>query len=204
MKINEKISALIDAYIELAQEHHYDDSQIIDSLTDIFDEKELKDFGFGNFVYNYFHDGETQQNSVVPVDISRVAYDLYKQHWVDQHTTPWMRMQSIREYHNYVQECRNEDVMPPSYEDYLMDYGFQGALYACYDEFCDEEYHDVGYIKFLLGDDEELLKLYYADIDVGHEEVEDLSVVADVLSEAESRCLACAAHENAEIEHILD
>ena len=204
MKSNEKISALIDAYIELAQNHHYNDSQIIDSLTDIFDEEELKDLGYGDFIFNYFYDVEEPQKPVVLEDISKIAYELYKQDWVDSHTTPWHRLQSIREYHDYVQECRSEGEVPDSYEDYLFDYGFQGSLYVCYDEFCDEEYHDIGYIKHLLGNDKGLLERYYTDIDAAHEETEDLSTVADVLSDAESKCLACAAHENAVIEQMLD
>lgn len=202
MKINEKISALIDAYIELAQNHHYNDSQIIDSLTDIFDEEELKDLGYGDFIFNYFHDDE--EHPVSLVDISKVAYDLYVEDWVEQHTTPEMRLQSIREYHTYAQECREEGEKPCSYESYLAEHGYNGSLYVCYDEFCDMEYHDKDYIRSLLGDDVSLVNLYYKDIDCWFEESEDLSVVADVLSEAESRCLACAAHENAEVEQMLD
>ena len=213
MKSSEKISALIDAYIELAQNHHYNDSQIIDSLADIFDEEELVELGYGDFVHDYFHDNEEETERTAPLveplpsienDISKIAYALYKQDWVDCHTTPWQRLQSIREYHDYVQECHDEGETPMSYEEYLFDYGFQGSLYVCYEEFCDEEYHDIGYIKHLLGDDEGLLERYYADLDAAHEENEALSIVADVLSEAESKCLAGVAHENAQIEQILD
>lgn len=58
MKATEKISALIDAYIELAHNHFYNDSQIIDALTDIFDEEELGRLGFSDFIECYFLDGE--------------------------------------------------------------------------------------------------------------------------------------------------
>ena len=204
MKSNEKFSALIDAYIELAQNHHYDDSQIFDSLTDIFDENELVELGFGDFVHNYFHDSEEVRKPVSFLDISKVVYELYKQNWIDQHTTPFERLQSIREYFAYVQECREESVEPDSYEGYLEDYGFSGSLYACYDEFCDTEYHDVGYIKHLLRDEETLLKQYYEDVDYSFGCSEDLSVVAEVLSAAESRYVECAAHDNVEIEQMLD
>lgn len=56
MKNSKKIAALIDAYIELAQAHSYDDSQIIDALTDIFDRKELEELGYAEFIKNYFED----------------------------------------------------------------------------------------------------------------------------------------------------
>lgn len=45
----EKIKALIDAYVELAQESGHSYSQIVQSLTDIFDKDELKEMGYGDF-----------------------------------------------------------------------------------------------------------------------------------------------------------
>lgn len=62
MNPKEKVTALIGAYIELAQAHSYDDSQIIDALTDIFDEEELEELVFGSFVEEYFHDGEMKRS----------------------------------------------------------------------------------------------------------------------------------------------
>ena len=53
---SQKVSALINAYIELAQRENYDDAQIIDALTDIFYQHELEELGFENFVRNYFED----------------------------------------------------------------------------------------------------------------------------------------------------
>lgn len=196
MKANEQIIALIDAYIELAKRHSYKDSQIIDALTDIFEEDELVSLGYGEFL---------KDEVLAPeIDISKIAYELYKQDWVDEHTTREGRLQSIREYHDYVQECAEDGFEADSYEDWLFEVGYHGALYVCYDEFCDEEYHDVGYVKSLLGGDEVLLKKYYEDIDCAYEETEDLSVVSEVLSHAEQRYAACAAHESIENEFGLD
>lgn len=56
MKNSRKIVALIDAYIELAQAHSYDDSQIIDALTDIFDREELEELGYAEFIRAYFEE----------------------------------------------------------------------------------------------------------------------------------------------------
>lgn len=53
MNCSDQIAALIDAYIELGQREHYDDSQIADSLLDIFSETDLKCLGFGDFIKNH-------------------------------------------------------------------------------------------------------------------------------------------------------
>lgn len=56
MRNSEKTFALIEAYIELAQRHSYNDSQIIDSLTDIFDRDELEELGYSEFIRAYFEE----------------------------------------------------------------------------------------------------------------------------------------------------
>lgn len=56
MENNGKIIALIDAYIELAQAHSYNDSQIIDALTDIFDRNELEMLGYAGFIQPYYEE----------------------------------------------------------------------------------------------------------------------------------------------------
>lgn len=98
-------------------------------------------------------------------DISELAYQLYIQDWIDQHTTPEIRLQSIREYYAYIQECMADgDPTPDSYENYLDENGYHGSLYVCYDEFCDAEYLDAGYITHLLNNEPMLVKAYHADI----------------------------------------
>lgn len=54
MKFSEKVKSLIDAYIELGQRTGFDDSQIIDALTDIFDKEELDELGYADFIKDYF------------------------------------------------------------------------------------------------------------------------------------------------------
>lgn len=53
-----KCAAVVSAYIDLCQHHFYNDSQIIDALTDVFDREELDGMGFGDFIKNYFDDAE--------------------------------------------------------------------------------------------------------------------------------------------------
>lgn len=57
-KCAEKESSLISAYIELAQQNFYDDAQIIDDLSGIFTRKDLEELGYGDFIKDYFDDGE--------------------------------------------------------------------------------------------------------------------------------------------------
>ncbi|MCL2798644.1 MAG: hypothetical protein FWD58_11470 [Firmicutes bacterium] len=49
MKGNEKIRALIDAYIEVCREN-YEDTQILMALSDIFDINELVELGYADFI----------------------------------------------------------------------------------------------------------------------------------------------------------
>lgn len=99
------------------------------------------------------------------LDISKMAYDLYKQDWLDTHTTPEMRLQTIRDFYSYIQECISSYELPDSYEDWLFENGIpRGGFYVCYEEFCDAEYRDPEYVRFLLNNDDALMKLYYQDI----------------------------------------
>ncbi len=98
-------------------------------------------------------------------EISKIAYDLYVQAWLDEHTTPELRLQSIRNYYRYAQECTVDKSEPESYKDWLSEIGFNGSTYVCYEEFCEMEYHDKDYIRELLGEDDKLIEIYYKDIE---------------------------------------
>ena len=54
--LRDKVSRLIDAYIRLGLEDCHNDADIIDALAKIFTYEELKDFGAGGFVRDYFED----------------------------------------------------------------------------------------------------------------------------------------------------
>jgi len=56
-KCAKKVSSLISAYIELAQQNFYDDVEIISDLTGIFTRKDLENLGYGDFK-DYFDEGE--------------------------------------------------------------------------------------------------------------------------------------------------
>ena len=56
--LRDKMSRLIDVYIKLGLEDCHNDADIIDALAEIFTYEELKDFGAGDFVRDYFEDGD--------------------------------------------------------------------------------------------------------------------------------------------------
>lgn len=95
--------------------------------------------------------------------ISKLCYELYKVDWKHSHMiTKEVEMDSIK---NYYEGLVDEDV-EYTYSDYLEEFGYDGELYVCYEEFLENEYLEEDYICGLL-DNAELIILYYQDI---HEE----------------------------------
>lgn len=94
--------------------------------------------------------------------IRELCYELYKVDWKHSHMiTAQREMDSIMDYYECVTDSNFEEY---TYNDYLEDFGYQGELYACYDEFLDAEYRDVDYMRALL-DDDKLVNLYHKDIE---------------------------------------
>lgn len=91
--------------------------------------------------------------------ISKIAYELYKQDWIDTHTNARQRLDSIVNY--YIET--DEQYSSTTYEEYLDDVGFSGEIYACYDEFLENEYLEKDYIIGLLKDTK-LIYFYINDI----------------------------------------
>lgn len=106
-------------------------------------------------------------------DISEVAYELYKQDWIDTHTTKEERLNVLRGYHIYRQDCIEEDFEIDSFEEWIWEIGYVDGIYVCYDEFLDNEYLEKDYIKELLNDDN-LYKMYLKDLEnLDNEEDDD-------------------------------
>ena len=83
--------------------------------------------------------------------ISEVAYELYKQNWIDTHTTPEMRLKALRDYYQYVDECLENTEPYESFENWIYEQGYEGGIfYVSFDEFLDNEFQDKEYIKDLL------------------------------------------------------
>ena len=102
-------------------------------------------------------------------NVSKIAYERYKEDWMNTHISQDARMQAKKEYLSYQQECMDAEIKPDSFDEWIEDVGYGGSIYVCYEEFCDMEYHDKEYICSLLGDTS-LVELYYMDIANDEEE----------------------------------
>lgn len=115
------------------------------------------------------------------MSIKDVAYRKYQWHWLISHDY------NIGNLDDIASDWFNERLSNPkddgSLSDYILEHGFNGSIWACYDEFMDVEYQDAAYMKSLLSNKE------YADYckDTGIEpEVETVYVVQ---SEASYDCV---------------
>ena len=92
--------------------------------------------------------------------ISRLCYELYKIDWKHSHMiTKEREMNSVKDYY----ENLADDDAEYTYDDYLEEFGYDGELYVCYEEFLDNEYLEEDYICGLL-DNDELINMYRKDI----------------------------------------
>lgn len=88
------------------------------------------------------------------MNIKRMCYELYKVDWKRSHNiTAEKEMEAIRDYFFGLVDAY--DVY--TYEDYLNDFGYDGELYVCYEEFLENEYQDEEYMREIL-DDVEFIK----------------------------------------------
>lgn len=95
------------------------------------------------------------------MDIRKLCYELYKIDWKHSHMiTKEREMDSIKDYYEGLIDNDSEY----TYEDYIEEFGYDGELYVCYEEFCDAEYYDVDYMRTLL-DNNELINIYHKDIE---------------------------------------
>ena len=94
------------------------------------------------------------------MDIRKLCYELYKIDWKHSHITKEREMDSIKDYYERLIDNDSEY----TYEDYIEEFGYDGELYVCYEEFCDVEYYDVDYMRTLL-DNDKLINIYHEDIE---------------------------------------
>ncbi len=89
------------------------------------------------------------------MDIRNIAYKLYKAEWEEEHVPSGTKLDVIREWGNEEEEC--------SFEDFLEEHGYHGALHACEAEFLQNEYKDKKHMLSLLKN-KELCRQYLNDI----------------------------------------
>ena len=94
------------------------------------------------------------------MNIRKLCYELYKIDWKHSHITKEREMNSIKDYYEELIDNDNEY----TYEDYIEEFGYDGELYVCFEEFYDTEYYDVDYMRTLL-DNDKLINIYHKDIE---------------------------------------
>lgn len=95
------------------------------------------------------------------MDIRKLCYELYKIDWKHSHMiTKEREMDSIKDYYEGLIDNDSEY----TYEDYIEEFGYNGELYVCFEEFCDAEYYNVDYMRTLL-DNDRLINIYHEDIE---------------------------------------
>ena len=94
------------------------------------------------------------------MDIRKLCYKLYKIDWKHSHITKEREMDSIKDYYEGLIDNDSEY----TYEDYIEEFGYNGELYVCFEEFCDAEYYNVDYMRTLL-DNDRLINIYHEDIE---------------------------------------
>ena len=94
------------------------------------------------------------------MDIRKLCYELYKIDWKHSHITKEREMDSIKDYYEGLIDNDSEY----TYENYIEEFGYNGELYVCFEEFCDAEYYNVDYMRTLL-DNDRLINIYHEDIE---------------------------------------
>lgn len=91
--------------------------------------------------------------------VKKLTYELYKIDWLTRITPTQM----INEYKKYYDFINGEELEDYTFDAYLEEYGYDGEIYVCYEEFTRSEYLDKAFIKGLLND-ENLYRKYLEDI----------------------------------------
>lgn len=93
--------------------------------------------------------------------IKKLCYELYKIDWKRKHITFDIEMDNIKDYYDGLVDDGYTDY---TYEDYVCEFGYNGRLYACYEEFLEEEYLDTFYMIGLLDNNDKLVQAYFDDV----------------------------------------
>ena len=101
-----------------------------------------------------------------------VAYELYKKDWQNTNISFEEQRKAYIDYVEYSQECKEYGFRPDSFDDWFFENGYEGTIYACYDEFLECEYLDEKYMKYLFNDNKLLMSMYKEDIVKEIEEIE--------------------------------
>lgn len=82
--------------------------------------------------------------------IEDLVYELYKGDWKIHHCI--FRQQEVNALKEHYKYCR-ETKQPCIFEKWLEEFGYDGELFVCKEEFLTNEYQDEVYVKRLLNDE---------------------------------------------------
>ena len=98
------------------------------------------------------------------MQIAHLCYELYKIDWEQNHNiTAERKRANVLDYHNGLLNGDYDDDY--TYEDYLIEYGYDGELYVYYNEFLNNEYLNEDYMHLLLKGNTKFIKLYDKDVE---------------------------------------
>lgn len=80
------------------------------------------------------------------MEIKQIAYEKYKLDWMQTHGKT---ISDLIQALSSAQEESGEDLLL-AFDLWELDCGFDGEIWACYDEFLENEYQDEDYMKSLL------------------------------------------------------
>lgn len=86
------------------------------------------------FVINEYEEEEE-------MEATRKAYEEYKKEWVKDHISEEIQEETHEEYLDYCLDINVDDDY--TFEDYLNEYGYNGQLYVCFEEFVNNEYQEM-------------------------------------------------------------
>lgn len=87
----------------------------------------------------------------------KIAYGRYQVHWLLAHGHTLEEL--VKEVNDVANEMTGEpgslaDLVFHAFQEWESDVGFGGEIYACMDEFAENEYRDEKYMELLLSDTE--------------------------------------------------
>lgn len=90
--------------------------------------------------------------------IYQLVYELYKIDWMRRISAD-RQMDALKDYYEHLESdwyYLNDRETIMSFDKYICEFGYDGEIYVCLEEFYNNEYLDRDYVKQLLGND----KLY--------------------------------------------
>ena len=85
------------------------------------------------------------------MNIVKIAYEKYKLDWMIGHDHTLYELMC---HLDIMQEEEDKTAVYSLYKDWEYGFGFNGEMWACYDEFMDYVFYDKNYMKALLKEDE--------------------------------------------------